>query len=66
MTNDRMVKILYEWKPISATLRARPKMRWEKGIRKDLRIVKKDNLTKCIPDQVKWEDVFENAKTFKQ
>jgi hypothetical protein len=66
MINDRMVKKLYELKLVSTRLPERPKIRWEKSIRKDLRIIKINNLTKCISDQVKWEEVFEKAKTFKQ
>ena len=66
MTNDKMVKILYEWKPISTSLPERPKIRWEKNIRKVLRIMKINHLTKCIPDQVKWEEVIGKTKTFKQ
>jgi hypothetical protein len=38
MTNDRMVKRLYKWKPICTRIAGRPKPRWEKDI-KDLRIV---------------------------
>ena len=30
MTNDRSVKKLYEWKPISRGLPGRPKTRWKK------------------------------------
>jgi hypothetical protein len=48
MTNDRMVKKLYEWKLISVRLAGRPEIRWENYIREDLRIMKINNWTKCI------------------
>ena len=50
-TNDRMVKKLYEWKPISTSLVGRADMRWENDIKKDL-IMKINNLTICIQDWV--------------
>jgi hypothetical protein len=40
MTNDRMVKQLYEWKLICTRLAGRPKVGWGKDV-KDLRIIKK-------------------------
>jgi hypothetical protein len=33
MTNDRMVKKLYEWEPISTRLVGRPEVRWENDIK---------------------------------
>jgi len=66
MTYDRMVKKLRVWKPLSTRLAGRPKIRWENDIREYLRIIKISNWTKCIQDQVKWKEVVEKAKTFKQ
>lgn len=40
MTNDRMVKNVYEWKPVSTRLARRSKTRWENDIREDLKGVK--------------------------
>jgi hypothetical protein len=39
MINDRMVKKLYEWKPVSPRLAGRPKIRWENNINEDLKIM---------------------------
>jgi len=47
MTNDRMVKKLYEWKPICTRSAGRPKVGWENDI-KDLSIIKINNWTICI------------------
>jgi transposase len=52
MANDRVVKKLYEWKPISTRLAARPKIIWENVIKRDLRILKINNWTICIQDRV--------------
>jgi len=45
---------------------AGPKIKWENDIKEDLRIMKINNWTKCIQDWVKWKEVVEEAKTFKQ
>ena len=66
MANDRVVKKLYEWKPISARLAARPKIKCENDIKVDLRILKINNWTIYIQDRVKWKVVVEKAKTFKR
>jgi len=60
-----MVKKLHEWRP-TATRLAGPKLKWENDIKEDLRIMKINNWTKCIQDWVKWKEVVEEAKTFKQ
>jgi hypothetical protein len=43
MTYDKMVKNLYECKPISARLTGRPNIRWERDIEGVLRIIKIKN-----------------------
>jgi hypothetical protein len=61
-----VVKKLYEWKPISKTLARRPKIRLENDMKEDLRIMEVNNWTKCSQDPVKWKEVVEQAKAFKQ
>jgi len=51
MANDKMVKKLCEWKLIRTRLAGRPKVGWKNDI-KDLRIIKINNWTKCIQDQL--------------
>jgi hypothetical protein len=41
-------------------------MRSKNDIKEDLWIMKIINYTKCIQDWVKWKEVVEEAKTFKQ
>jgi hypothetical protein len=55
MTNDRMVKKLYEWKPIYAGLSGRPKTRWKNDIKEYLKIMKINNRAKYIQVRVKWK-----------
>jgi hypothetical protein len=47
-------------------LAGRPKLRWENDIKEDLRIMKINNRTECIQVRVKWKEVVEKARTFKQ
>jgi len=56
IASDRMVKKLYEWKP---------KITWENNVKEDLSIMKMNNWTRCIRYRVKWKEVVEKAKTFK-
>jgi hypothetical protein len=66
MANDRVAKKLYEWKPISTRLAARPKFKWENDIKGDLSILKINNWTICSQDRVNWKVLVEKAKTSKQ
>jgi hypothetical protein len=66
MTNDRMAKKLYEWIPIFKRLAERPKSGWENDAKGYLRTVKINIWTKHMHDRVKWKEVVEKARTFKQ
>jgi len=37
MTNERVAKTVYKWKPYATSLRRRPRVRWEDDVRNDLR-----------------------------
>ena len=37
MTNERVAKTIYKWKPYATRLKGRPRVRWEDGVRNDLR-----------------------------
>ena len=63
MTNDKMVKKVYECESIPIRLAERPKIRWENDIKEDLKIMKTYNWTKFIKDRFKWKEVLEKAKT---
>jgi hypothetical protein len=66
MTNDRMVKKLYHWKPMSTLLAGNPNILWENYLKEDLRITRINNWTKCAQNPVKWKEVFLKAKTIKK
>jgi hypothetical protein len=65
MENDRLVKAIYNWKPISIRMRGRPKNRWEDDVMADLRIQNVKNCRNCIQDRKKCKDIVEKAKTYK-
>lgn len=66
MTNDRMVKKLYERQPISTRLAGRPKIIWENDMKEDLRNMKINNWTKFIEEWVIWKEIVQKAKPFKK
>jgi hypothetical protein len=64
MSEDRMVKKIYKWKPITTRLQARPKSRWDDNVKQDICKMKIKNWTVCVQDCGNWRDVVEKAKTF--
>jgi len=37
MTNERVAKTIYKWKPYATRLKGRPRVRWEDDVRNDLK-----------------------------
>ena len=37
MTNERVAKIIYKWKPYATRPKGRPRVRWEEDVRNNLR-----------------------------
>jgi hypothetical protein len=37
MTNERVAKTIYKWKPYATRPKRRPRVRWEDDVRSDLR-----------------------------
>ena len=66
MPEERMVKIVYNWKPMLTRPLGRPKNRWEDYIINDIKKIKIKNWTSCIQDRNKWKFYVEKAKTFKE
>ena len=44
MTNERVTKTIYKWKPYATRPKGRPKVRWEDDVRNELRKMKGDQL----------------------
>jgi hypothetical protein len=63
MSDNRMVKKIYKWKPITTRLQGRPKSRWDDNVNQDICKMKIKNWTVCVQDCGKWRDVVEKAKT---
>jgi hypothetical protein len=64
MGSDRMVKKVYEWKPISTRSQGRPKLRRENDIKNDLKEMKLNNWKIYIQDRNKLKRIVDKAKTF--
>jgi hypothetical protein len=64
MSDDRMVKKIYKWTPITTRLQGRPKSRWDDNVKQDICKMKIKNWTVCVQERGKWRDVVEKAKTF--
>jgi hypothetical protein len=64
MPDERMVKKVYECKPIAIRSLGRTQTRWENDVKNDLNIMKIYNWKDCIQDRLKWKKIIEKAKTF--
>ena len=64
MPDERMVKKVYEWKPMAIRSLGRPQTRWENDVKNDLNTMKICNWKDCIQDRHKWKKNVEKAKTF--
>jgi hypothetical protein len=53
MSEERMVKRVYTWKPMLIRSLGRPKNRWKDGIINDIKKMKIKNWTSCIQDRNK-------------
>ena len=65
MPEEKMVKIVHKWKPMSIRPQRRPKNRWEDDVRSDMKKLKIKNWISCIQDRNKWKSYAEKAKTLK-
>ncbi|PSN49965.1 hypothetical protein C0J52_08777, partial [Blattella germanica] len=59
MSEDRIVKKLFQWKPLTTRCQGRPKIRWEDDVIEDLKKMKVKNWISCV-------QVVEKAKAFNQ
>jgi hypothetical protein len=64
MSDNRMMKKIYKWKPITTRLQGRSESRWDDNVKQDICKMKINNWTVCVQDRGKWRDVVEKAKTF--
>jgi len=66
MPDSRTVKEIFNWTPLTARSKGRPKQRWEYNIYviQDIRQLNIKNWTVCVQDRPKWKNVVEKARTF--
>jgi hypothetical protein len=65
MPDSRTVKKIFNWTPLTARSKGRPKQRWEDNIIQDIRQMNIKNWAACVQDQVRWKNIVEKAKTLK-
>ena len=66
MTNKRVAKTIYKWKPYATRLKGRPRVRWEDDVRNDLRKMGVTNWKQMTRERKKWKEIIEQAKTHKE
>jgi hypothetical protein len=66
MPDTRIVKKIFNWKPLTKRSQGRLKYRWEDNITQDICQMKIKNWIACVQDRGKWKEVIENAKTFNE
>jgi len=65
MSEDRIVKKVYKWKPMLRRPLGRPKNGWEDDISNDMKKLKIKNWTSHIQDRNKWKLYVERGNAFK-
>jgi hypothetical protein len=63
MPEDRIIKKVHKWKPMSIRPQGRPKNRWEDDTRNDMKKLKIKNWISCIQDRNTWRSYAERGKT---
>ena len=66
MTNGRVAKTIYKWKPYATRPKGRPRLRWEDDVRNDLRKMGVINWKQMMQERKKWKEIIEQAKTHKE
>ena len=64
MPDNRTVKKIFQWKPLTKRSQGRHKYRWKDNIKQDICQMKIKNWIAGVQDRGKWKDVVEKAKTF--
>ena len=64
MTDERLVRRIYKWKPIASRSVGRPKSRWEDEVLKDVKVMNIKSWLNVVKNRRLWKDIVEKAKTF--
>jgi hypothetical protein len=62
MDNDRTLKKIFNTKPDGTRNVGRPKLRWEGGVDKDMRILGVKNWKKVALNRDEWAKLFQRAR----
>jgi hypothetical protein len=66
MTNERVAKTVYKWKPYATRPKGRPRVRWKDDVRNDLRKMGVSNWKQRTQERKQWKGIIEQAKTHKE
>jgi len=66
MTNQRLAKAIYKWKPYATRPKGRPRVRWEDDARNDLRKMGMTNWKQRTQERKQWKEIIEQVKTHKE
>ena len=62
MPDSRTVKKIFNWSPLTARSKGRPKQRWEDYIIQDSRQLNIKNWTVCVQHRTKWKKSLRRTK----
>jgi len=65
MTNEKVAKTIYKWKPYATRPKGRPRVRWEDDVRNDLKKMGVTNWKQRKQERKKCKEIIEQAKTHK-
>jgi len=66
MTNERVAKAIYKWKPYATRPKGRPRVRWEDDVRNDLRKMGVNNWKQTMQERKRRKEIIEQAKIHKE
>jgi hypothetical protein len=65
MTNERVAKTIYKWKPYATRPKGRSREIWEDDVRNYLRKMGVTNWKQRTQEWKKWKEIIEQDKTHK-
>ena len=66
MTNERVAKTIYKWKPYAKRLKGRLRVRLEDDVRNDLKKRGVTNWKQRTQERKQWKEIIEQAETHKE
>ena len=65
MTNERVAKTIFKWKPYETRPKGSPRVRWEDDVRNDLREMGMNNWKQRMQERKQWKEINDQDKTHK-